>query len=174
MRVETNCLTCGEPYSQYKTNHKFCSSLCRNRHYRKENFDHLKSSKRKWDLDNIEHKRIYERNALKKPNTREYRKNYQLKRYFGITLEQYKGILDKQDNKCPICFRPSSDFERHMPVDHSHVTGEIRGIVCGNCNVSVIRHFIDPEVYERAKVYLKNSKTGFFVPDKYKKGKKKS
>ena len=171
---KANCLNCGDEFI-VKAAQKYCSTLCRSRKYRSLNKSHLKESKKNWDTENIEHKRKYEREALQeKTHLREYRKDYTLKRYFNISLEQYNEILEKQGNKCPVCSRHKDEFSKYMPVDHDHTTGEIRGIVCSDCNVSVLRHFVDPEIYERAKQYLKENKTGFFVPEKYIRGKKKA
>lgn len=50
----------------------------------------------------------------------------------GITLEQYNDLLTKQNGKCAICF--SVDKNRALSVDHCHLTGQIRGLLCTSCN----------------------------------------
>ena len=46
-----------------------------------------------------------------------------------------KDLLEKQDNKCPICGRDlSSVLTRNICIDHDHSTGMIRGALCRNCN----------------------------------------
>lgn len=61
-----------------------------------------------------------------------------LKKTFGITLESYKEILLKQNGVCAICGRPeTATFRgkiRALSVDHNHNTGQVRGLLCDNCN----------------------------------------
>ncbi len=58
-----------------------------------------------------------------------------LKLAFGLSLEDYKQLLYKQNNVCAICERP--DPRQRLSVDHSHITGKVRGLLCGNCNRSL-------------------------------------
>lgn len=87
---------------------------------------------------------------------------YGLKMRYGITAEAYRQILAAQDGKCASC-EDSPRFtsrQRHFPltVDHDHVTGEIRGLLCGNCN-SGLGHFRDdPDRLERAAAYLRRAR----------------
>jgi hypothetical protein len=43
-------------------------------------------------------------------------------------------LLEQQNNTCGICYRP---FTRTPRVDHCHVTGFVRGLLCSNCNVGL-------------------------------------
>lgn len=52
---------------------------------------------------------------------------------YGITLEEYDTLLMKQNNKCACC-ETSSNPERNFSVDHCHITGEVRGLLCSECN----------------------------------------
>ena len=66
-----------------------------------------------------------------------------LRREYGITLADYNAKLRKQANRCAICRRPetvrsrSTGEPRRLAVDHDHVTGTIRGLLCQRCNVLV-------------------------------------
>lgn len=55
-----------------------------------------------------------------------------LKNRYGLTLEEYDALLASQGGGCAICSRKTKD--RSFPVDHDHVTGHIRGILCSLCN----------------------------------------
>lgn len=57
-----------------------------------------------------------------------------LKHKFGMTLEQYDGLLTSQDHSCKICGTHIDDNSRHLAVDHNHETGEIRALLCDPCN----------------------------------------
>jgi Recombination endonuclease VII len=54
----------------------------------------------------------------------------QLKRY-GISPAEYDALLAKQNGACAICRRRSKG---RLCVDHCHVTGMIRGLLCRECN----------------------------------------
>jgi len=55
-----------------------------------------------------------------------------IKHKYGLTKEAYHQMLEVQKNRCPIC---SDHFdEKRSHVDHNHETGEVRGILCNNCN----------------------------------------
>jgi len=61
-------------------------------------------------------------------------KDWQLRRDYGITLEDYNKILTQQNNACKLC---NSSPIKNPSVDHSHTTGKVRGIVCQGCNIVI-------------------------------------
>lgn len=73
---------------------------------------------------------------------------------YGITEAQYWAIYEYQDGRCFICRRASGRRKR-LAVDHDHTTGEVRGLLCGTCNLRVIGHLRDDvEALQRAIAYL--------------------
>ena len=56
-------------------------------------------------------------------------------REFGITLNEYNEMFEKQKGCCAICGRHQSEFKRSFDVDHDHKTGKVRGLLCFKCNV---------------------------------------
>lgn len=77
------------------------------------------------------------------------RKNWLWKLY-GLTVEQYDAILARQGGVCAGC----RGSEVVLCVDHDKETGEVRGILCRNCNTGIgaLRH--DPGVLRRLVRYL--------------------
>src|SRR5687768_12575741 len=71
-------------------------------------------------------------------------KNGQLRRRFGITLEQYNKLYEKQNGLCAICCEDSLQG-RSLAVDHDRYCcpgkascGKcVRGLLCHNCNTGV-------------------------------------
>ena len=80
---------------------------------------------------------------------------------YGITVEQYERRLVEQNGVCAICLCPEV-AERlgtisSLSVDHDHVTGQIRGLLCRSCNAG-IGHFKDDfDRMLRAIVYLRSA-----------------
>ena len=59
------------------------------------------------------------------------------KRKFGITLEEYEAKLKNQKYCCAICGTHQNKLGLRFAVDHNHTTGEVRDLLCGQCNVAV-------------------------------------
>jgi hypothetical protein len=78
----------------------------------------------------------------------------QLKRHYGLTIEQYDDILSKQNGKCAICGTDSCSTGKQMAVDHNHETGEIRGILCAACNIGIGMMKDDVSLIRKALTYL--------------------
>ena len=49
-------------------------------------------------------------------------------------MAEYKAIAEAQDWKCALCRKPEKNQNKRLSVDHCHETGEIRGLLCTNCN----------------------------------------
>ncbi len=58
-----------------------------------------------------------------------------MKRLYGINLEQYAELLERQGNCCAICGKP--EFGQRLAIDHCHSTGIVRGLLCIHCNLSL-------------------------------------
>ncbi|KKN02364.1 hypothetical protein LCGC14_1118570, partial [marine sediment metagenome] len=65
-----------------------------------------------------------------KKEHQESRRDSLLKYDHGITLKIYNQILKAQNYKCAICGRHEEKFKKHLHVDHDHITGKVRGILC--------------------------------------------
>ena len=90
-----------------------------------------------WSVRNREkHKAIRKDWEGRNPETRRAstRKSW-LKRQYGITPEEYDEMLKRQEGMCAICFtsKPTGKWEV-FAVDHCHVTGDVRGLLCNECN----------------------------------------
>lgn len=52
---------------------------------------------------------------------------------YGLTYEEYSQMVVEQDNLCAVCW-DLPDGKGGLVVDHDHVTGNIRGLLCTKCN----------------------------------------
>lgn len=100
------------------------------------------------------------------------RRDYMISYTYGLSPEQYEELLVKQQYSCSICGRHETEFSRKLAVDHDHVTGEIFGLLCQQCNHTLLGKFRSPGIFAKAAEYLKEG-TGWFVPKRTKNRKKK-
>ncbi len=85
---------------------------------------------------------------------REARRRFKLKSKYGMSIDQFNAILASQDGVCAICHR--SNWDHNGPsVDHDHVTGKVRGILCGPCNTGLGRFNDSIGLLSNATEYLK-------------------
>lgn len=113
--------------------------------------EYMQSEKRKqWREDNREKNREYARNKY-------WETKHQLKhiKRYGITLEEYEAMYEKQEGKCFICRIPSEQLNRPLNVDHCHITGKVRKLLCGNCNSAIGLVEEDIDTINRLIDYLK-------------------
>src|SRR4030095_3606898 len=69
-----------------------------------------------------------ERNA----NTK---RRYARKKLYGLSDNDYVILGLSQDWKCAVCGIDIDDLNgRDLDIDHDHLTGNIRGLLCGSCN----------------------------------------
>ena len=59
------------------------------------------------------------------------KRDYRLRRTYGLTIGQYDKMLVQQGGRCAICTQTSSTA---LNVDHDHSTGAVRALLCGECN----------------------------------------
>ena len=126
----------------------------RNKKWRKDNPEKYKANLKKWNEANP---RAYKKCA---GLGRDYFKNSQLKRYYGIDLKTYNNLQTKQDNKCAICNKEETAIDsrtglvKYLSVDHCHKTGKIRGLLCVNCNQGLGKFKDCHKLLEKATTYL--------------------
>jgi hypothetical protein len=59
---------------------------------------------------------------------------------------------------CKLCGVHQSDLKVSLAVDHNHNTGKIRGLLCMTCNRALGLFKDSPELLEKAKQYILESK----------------
>ena len=76
-------------------------------------------------------------------------RHYHLKRRYGIGADDFDRMVADQGGVCLICERPDPEH-----VDHDHVTGKVRGILCFNCNGGLGQFKDDIDALLAAATYL--------------------
>lgn len=85
------------------------------------------------------------------------RLNIRLKCDYGITLEDYERRFLEQGGRCKICETTDSSPSLRFHVDHCHVTGKVRGLLCFNCNSGLGQFKDDADLLRKAAEYLETS-----------------
>lgn len=90
------------------------------------------------------------------PLRKSQRKRAQTLRQYGITEDQYQELHTRQNGVCAICLTNTITDSRNgrLSIDHDHLTGRVRGLLCGLCNKAVGLLRDDPELARRVIVYL--------------------
>lgn len=83
-------------------------------------------------------------------NSYEYKKTAYLHHMYGISMDDYKNMIIKQDGHCAIC-----NHEKELQIDHDHKTGKVRGLLCRACNTAIGKFKDDITVLMNAIEYLR-------------------
>jgi hypothetical protein len=134
----------GKPYSHCKD----CKAIQQRENRdanKKKDPDYYNRQSRNWRRSNPDR------------NSANFRKS-QLKRNFGITSEEYESMAKNQNDRCLVCGAHRDSLKRDLAVDHCHITGKVRGLLCSRCNTGIGLLKDSPEVLKSALRYLENGK----------------
>lgn len=78
------------------------------------------------------------RDSLTKEQRYKANRNTKLKQAYGLTHEQVEEMKRLQDYKCYVCSKEESEAgSKGLVVDHNHITGQVRKLLCGPCNTAL-------------------------------------
>jgi|SRR6266702_756529 len=108
-----------------------------------------------WALEHPERKKKNMQNFI----LRHGRKRWShLKRSYDLTKEKFEALYRQQNGLCAICGKPEDEtykgLSRSLSVDHDHITGKIRGLLCSGCNQGLGKFSDNPETLRSAALYL--------------------
>ena len=142
--------------------------LARNKLYYIKNKEKISKQQKERRKENEDIYKIYRENYYKcnkedisLKNKLLYKNNPELffkraiKRNYNISLNDYNNLLENQKEVCAICGnKETRKTQKRLSVDHDHITGKVRGLLCYNCNLG-LGHFKDnPELLKKASSYL--------------------
>jgi len=153
------------------------SAFCKNcvnekrRNWRKDNPVKAKEQDKRGRISNFEQRKEYRKkyHRINTEQRREYKKKYhpqwckhnpekvragQLKYKYNLTPDDYEKMLEEQNRMCAICGETERVRSR-LSIDHDHVTGKVRELVCSRCNTAM--GFLDDSSIKTSKMadYLK-------------------
>ena len=71
-----------------------------------------------------------------------------------FTLIDFKKAVEQYGSKCQICGSDGSKHKKGLVVDHDHITGIYRGILCAFCNTAIGYLKDDPKIMKKAINYI--------------------
>ena len=103
-----------------------------------------------------------ESTAYQKENpakVREWGWRKHIKQKYGITVDLYQDMFQKQNGVCAICGQEETHLYRnkqigYLAIDHDHATGKVRQLLCFDCNTGLGRFNDDPELLRKAAEYV--------------------
>jgi len=99
----------------------------------------------------------YKNKDKEKENWAKWRKIKKLQSV-GVFDKTYEELLDIQNGVCAICEQPeNTNYKRSLSIDHDHITGKFRGLLCHMCNTGLGKFFDNPELLIAATNYLKET-----------------
>ena len=109
--------------------------------YYENNKERLKEHSKKYYQDNkqfvlLKQKLYRDTNKIKMVSKS---RKQNLKYNYGLSTEDYNLLFMNQNGRCAICDKHQSELQRNLHVDHNHITGEIRGLLCPTCNTGLGR-----------------------------------
>jgi hypothetical protein len=111
--LHRECLHCGTTFEPYRSTSKYCSKKC---------LERASNLKKKTD-----------------PHKQKIKRCGELRRKYGITLEERDAMYADQEGKCKVC-ETHMTLDSRKPssahVDHCHTTGEVHGLLCSYCNTA--------------------------------------
>ena len=94
----------------------------------------------------------------RKEREKEGRKERRILYDYGISLQTYDKMLEKQGGGCMICGVKIPGGKGRFHVDHDHQTNKIRGLLCCHCNRLLGAAKDNIEILAGAIMYLTESR----------------
>lgn len=105
---------------------------------------------------------LNEKRKIYYENHKDIYRDWELRKHYNITIKEVDQLLDIQNHKCAICkmvlLEKYPNGRRGYRIDHDHITGNIRGILCQKCNAGLGQFNDDPILIKRVINYLKESR----------------
>lgn len=86
-------------------------------------------------------------------------------RTYGITEQYVRSMYEDQDHRCYICFSEGfiigkNGHSEMLAVDHCHDTGQVRKLLCHNCNRALGLMQDNPDLLRLAADYIEAHREG--------------
>lgn len=177
LTITKSCYVCkkiktGAEFPKNKSKRYQLHSACRPCHRTLQKVNKLKTKERVWlqetdrvcitcklvkPLDQFNRKLGRVNNKDRKCST--CAANYYRLHTFGLSASDYINLIAAHNNCCAICKQPESHKTtagkiKPLAIDHCHITGMVRGLLCHACNLGIGQFKDSVELLESAIKYL--------------------
>jgi hypothetical protein len=111
--------------------------------------DEIRRYKREWKAKRYAEDPEYRAKIAAKAKA--HGRRYTLKSTYGLSLEDYDAMVERQGGVCLICDRPT---EVPLYVDHCHATNLVRALLCRSCNAGLGHFGENPFVMRRSVLFV--------------------
>ncbi len=124
--------------------------------FRDENKEQRNATIKKWRENNPGKLQKYRKDSAQKncERMKQWRVKNRLVKLYNITNEDWAKMFEDQGGKCKICFTHAKDLKRGLCVDHDHMIGNVRGLLCHVCNKAIGLFKDDVSLMQRAISYV--------------------
>jgi hypothetical protein len=128
--------------------------------WRADNPELHRARAREWKAQNLERHKITHTKWRKtrRDHVNAYRRKQHYKSKYGITIEQRDALLATQNHCCAVCLSPDPGNKNGWVVDHCHIIGVMRGILCQPCNIALGNVKDNQETLQKLICYLERCK----------------
>ena len=144
-----NCIDCSKKYHAKRYVEQKDKLKVQLKKYKEGNKEKLEVASLLWKKNNPD-------------KVKQYQRTSNLRKNFGLSMDEYEQMLAMQNNLCAICEKPET-FIHHqtketarLAVDHCHKTNKVRKLLCKSCNTALGLFKDDIGVMENAVQYLKD------------------
>lgn len=81
------------------------------------------------------------------------RRESKIKKLYNISSDEYDNLYESQMGRCKIC----NNQHIRLHIDHCHVTGRVRGLLCSKCNMAIGLFNDNIEVLKETIKYISNN-----------------
>lgn len=102
-------------------------------------------------------------------NSVEQQKHTTLMGVYGIGMPEYNKMFAEQEGCCYICKRHQSELPKSLCVDHDHSSpkGEVRGLLCHDCNRGLGDFKDNLILLKKAVEYLERGSRSFDIKNNH-------
>lgn len=100
-------------------------------------------------------------NSKKFLNQSDYRRDWQYRKKYGISLDEFDAFWVIFKGRCGICNKELAETQNRrgqslncVAVDHNHKTGKVRGLLCNACNKGLGLFYENKEILKSAIKWL--------------------
>ena len=145
--LQYQCIECSKKYHAERYINQKEKLQQQIQSYRASNKDKLAEAGKIWRSKNQD-------------KVKQYQRTSNLRKKFGLSVEQYEKMAVAQNHVCAICLQPETFIHKtkgqvaRLAIDHCHVSGKIRKLLCANCNRALGLFNDNADILKRAAQYI--------------------